>query len=144
MDKLNFSSLQNMASDRGISIGIVFKSIVLAYVITLITFLVFAIVITYSNFPENSIPTVVVVTTVLSIVFAGMKVAARARTKGWLNGAIAGAIYMILLYFISALALTGFVLDRYVVYMLFLGMFSGAFGGIIGINFSYKRNMKRS
>ena len=144
MDKLNFSSLQNMASDRGISIGIVFKAIVLAYVITLITFFIFAVVITYSNFPERSIPTVVVVTTVLSIVFAGMKVASRAKTKGWLNGAIAGAVYMIVLYFISALALTGFVLDRYVIYMLFLGIISGAFGGIIGINFNYKSNKKRS
>lgn len=138
MDKFNFSSLQNMATDRGVSVGSVLKAVLLAYAITMIIFLVFAVIITYSNFPETAIPTVVVITTVLSIMLAGIKVARKAKSKGWLNGAIAGIAYMIILYFISALALTGFVFDRYVIYMLILGLLTGAFGGIVGINIGYK------
>ncbi|MGE4283977.1 MAG: TIGR04086 family membrane protein [Clostridia bacterium] len=134
MEKLKFSSLQNLTSENNVSVGTVLKGIILAYMITLVVFLIFAILITYSDFSENAIPTVVVVTTVLSIIFAGARVARKAKSKGWLNGAISGITYMVILYFISCLALTGFVFDKYVIYMLILGLFSGAFGGIIGIN----------
>jgi putative membrane protein (TIGR04086 family) len=139
--KFNFSSFQTSTLENGIRIGTVLRGVILAYIVTLIIFLVFAVLITYTNFPESAIPTVVVVTTVLSIIIAGTRVARKARSKGWLNGAIAGLTYMIILYFISCLALTGFVFDKYVLYMLILGIFTGAFGGVIGINLkggSYK------
>ncbi|WHH59030.1 TIGR04086 family membrane protein [Petroclostridium sp. X23] len=134
MAKIGLESLQNFTSENNVNIGTVLRGIILAYIITLIIFLIFAVLITYSNFPESAIPTVVVATTVLSIMIAGANVARKARNRGWFNGAISGATYMIVLYFISCLALTGFVFDKYVIYMLILGLFTGAFGGIIGIN----------
>lgn len=138
MGRIDLSSLQNIASDNKISIGAIVKGVILAYFITLIVFLVFAILITYTNFPESAIPTVVIVTTILSIVIAGTSVAKKVKSKGWLNGAITGIAYMVILYIISSLALTGFVFDKYVVYMMFLGLCIGAFGGIIGINLKGK------
>ncbi|MBZ4647579.1 MAG: hypothetical protein PWR27_2160 [Petroclostridium sp.] len=127
-------SFQNLTSENGVSISTILRGVILAYIITLLIFLIFAVFITYTNFPESAIPTVVVATTVVSLIIAGAGVAKRAKSKGWLNGAIAGITYMIILYFISCLALTGFVFDKYVIYMLILGLFTGAFGGIIGIN----------
>lgn len=134
MSKFNFSGIQNVTSENGVSIGSILKGVLLAYVVTLVIFLIFAVVITYTSFPEGSIPTVVVITTIVSIIYAGTRVAKNARSKGWLNGAIAGMAYMVILYVASCLALTGFVFDRYVIYMLFLGILAGAFGGIMGIN----------
>jgi len=132
--KLNIASLQDITADNGISIGVILKGILTAYIITIIIFLVFAVVITYTDFPESAIPAVVVVTTIISIIIAGSKVASRAKSKGWLNGAIAGILYMTILYIASSLIFNGFTFDRYVIYMFILGLFSGAFGGIIGIN----------
>ncbi|MCG8501632.1 MAG: hypothetical protein MJB12_14695 [Firmicutes bacterium] len=51
MEKFNISSLQNMAADRGVSVGTILKGVVLAYAIALIIFLIFAALITYSDFP---------------------------------------------------------------------------------------------
>jgi putative membrane protein (TIGR04086 family) len=143
MVKNNLMPIQNITSERDISIVNTVKGVLIAYIITIIIFLIFAVIITYSDFPEGSIPTIVVTTTILSIMLAGGWVARRAKSKGWLNGAILGIAYMIILYIISAIALTGFVFDRYVMYMLSMGFFSGAFGGITGINIrrkSYKKN----
>ncbi|MCG8501633.1 MAG: TIGR04086 family membrane protein [Firmicutes bacterium] len=84
-----------------------------------------------------------VVTTIFSIVVAGARVARRARNKGWLNGAISGLVYVVILYFISALAYPGFVFDRSVLYMLILGVLTGAFGGVIGINLKSKYHKKK-
>ncbi|NLY44307.1 MAG: TIGR04086 family membrane protein [Clostridiaceae bacterium] len=138
MGRIDLSSLQNIASDNKVSIGAIAKGVILAYFVTLIVFLVFAILITYTNFPESAIPTVVIVTTILSIIIGGIRVAKKVKSKGWLNGAITGFAYMLILYIISSLAITGFVFDKYVVYMMFLGLFTGAFGGIIGINLKGK------
>ncbi len=143
MDKNNLSSIQNITSERRINIVNTIKGVFIAYIITMVIFLIFAVLITYTDFPENSIPTVVVATTILSIMAGGAWVARKASNKGWLNGSVLGLTYMIILYIISAIALTGFAFDRYVIYMLFMGFFTGAFGGITGINIkrkSYKKN----
>lgn len=134
MGKIDLSSLQNITSENKLNFSAIIRGVIQAYFITLLIFLVFAILITYTNFPESAIPTVVILTTILSIVIAGAKVAKKAKSKGWLNGAVTGITYMIILYIISSLVFTGFVFDKYVLYMMFLGLFAGALGGIIGIN----------
>jgi len=143
MGRLNLSSLQEMTSENGIRFGAVFRGIFSAYIITMIIFIVFAFIITYTDFPESSIPTIVVGTTILSIIIAGSKVARRAKSKGWLNGAVTGILYMTVLYIVSSLIFNGFMFDRYVVYMFILGLFSGIFGGIIGVNLNGGSNRRK-
>ncbi len=142
MKKLDFSSFQNMANENGISMRTILKSVLMAYVMTLIIFLIFAMVITYTDFPESTIPTIVVVTTILSIMFGAIRASRKTKSKGWLNGSIVGVLYMLILYIISILAFTGFTFDRYVLYMLFLGLVTGAFGGIVGVNLKSNRKYK--
>ncbi len=142
MKKFDFSSFQNMVNDNGISMGTIMKSVLMAYVMTLIIFLIFSIVLTYTDFPESTIPTIVVVATIISIIFGAMRVSRRTKCKGWLNGSIVGVLYMIILYIISILAFKGFTIDRYVLYMLFLGLVTGAFGGIVGVNLKSNRKYK--
>lgn len=142
MGKFSFASFQEATTEQGVTIGTILKGVLIAYLITLVIFLIFAVVITYTQFPESAIPTVVVVTTILSVIIAGTRVARKAKNRGWLNGAVAGMVYMIILYIISSLALTGFQFDRYVVYMFIMGLLAGAFGGIVGINL--KRSVYRS
>ena len=125
---------EKLVSDNAVSALSILKCVGLAYVITLLIFLVLAIFLTYTEFPETMIPAVTVVGTLISIMFAGSSVARRARTKGWLNGAIAGLTYMVILYLISSLTVAGFAIDQYVILMFIAGMVAGALGGIVGIN----------
>jgi putative membrane protein (TIGR04086 family) len=56
------------------------------------------------------------------------------KNKGWLNGGIVGMIYMLVLYLASSLVFNDFTVDNYVITMGLIGIFTGAIGGIIGIN----------
>lgn len=112
----------------------ILKSVGMAYVITLFIFVVLAIILSYTEFPETMVPSVVVVGTLISIMFAGTSIARKARTRGWLNGAIAGLTYMVVLYLISSLTVADFRIDQYVIFMLLAGLGAGALGGIVGIN----------
>jgi len=125
---------EKLVSENAVSALSILKCVGMAYVITLLIFLILAIFLTYTEFPETMIPAVTVVGTLISIMFAGSSVARRARTKGWLNGAIAGLTYMVILYLISSLTAAGFAIDQYVILMFIAGMVAGALGGIVGIN----------
>ena len=138
MAKLDYGAIVDLKSNHALSIPSILKSIGISFGFTLAVFLVFALLITYTGFPETAIGAVVLITTVLSILLAGMIISRRASTKGWLNGAIAGLIYVAILYIIGALSVTGLVFDKQVVVMALIGFFAGAFGGIIGINMRKK------
>lgn len=138
MAKLEYGAVTELKSNRALSIPSILKSIGISFGFTLVVFFIFALLITYTNFPESAIGTVVLLTTVLSILLAGMVISRRATTKGWLNGAVAGLIYTAILYVIGALSVTGLVFDKQVIIMALIGFFAGAFGGIIGINMRKK------
>lgn len=124
---------EKLESYRTVSMLNILKCVGLAYVITLVIFLILAIILTYTQFPETMVPSAVIIGTVISILFAGSCVAGKAKTRGWLNGAIAGIVYMLILYIISSL-IVGFRVDNHVIFMLILGTIAGALGGIVGIN----------
>ena len=139
MEKFNFTLSHAVNAENGIGMTTIIKGVILSYVITIIVFLVFAFFITYSNFSESTIPAIVIVTTMISLIIGGTKVSKQARSKGWLNGAIVGGTYMIILYVMSCLQANKITFDSYVAYMFILGLLAGAIGGIIGINLKGKK-----
>ncbi len=138
MFKMDLNSVKDITAENKICAGTILKSVVFAYIITIITFFVFAIIITYSNVSETTIPIVVIITTIVSIIISSVKVGKKVKTKGWLNGALSGLTYALILYIISSLAISGFSFDKYVLCTFILGAVSGAFGGILGVNVAGK------
>ena len=120
--------------DEKLNIMSVLKGILVSYLITVPTFMLFTLLLTSVDFPEKLITPVVVITTVISVLFAGSTSTRGVRSKGWLNGGLVGLIYMFLLYVISSLIFNNFVIDRYVITMSIIGILTGAIGGIVGIN----------
>ncbi|MBE7030176.1 MAG: TIGR04086 family membrane protein [Ruminococcaceae bacterium] len=110
------------------------KSIAIALLFTILVFVIFALLITYTNVPETAVSTVVLLTTLFSVMLSGMLVSGRATNRGWFHGAVAGLCYMLMVYLAGAILFTGPVFDRRVVWMILIGFLAGAFGGIIGIN----------
>ena len=134
-------SVTNIEAQGGMTsgfIGIV-KNILLCFVFTAVFLFAFAVIITYTNFPDKFIPPLVITFTVISIALAGIMTAKKCFSKGWLSGGLTGLIYMLLLYCIGSLMFRSFNFDGRVITMLLIGVFSGMFGGIVGINTKKRR-----
>ena len=117
----------------------IFKPVAFAYVLTLIIFLVVATLLTFTEFPQNMIPSVTIVTSIICVMFAGSVAARNAKSKGWLHGMYAGLFYMLILYVISSITLNSFKIDTNTLIMLALGLGAGSLGGIIGINLKIRK-----
>lgn len=128
---------------RSNNIVVLVKGLLISYFITLPIFIMFAFILTYTDFPEKYISPAVVITTVVSVLIAGSTMSKNARSKGWLNGAVIGAVYMVLLYLISSMTFGNFEVNRYVVTMLVIGIVTGTIGGILGINIKSTVKSKR-
>ena len=108
--------------------------VLMGYAITCIVFLAYAMLITYTQMSERNLPTVVAVTTLLSVMVAGFDAAKGASSRGWMWGMIAGAIYVAVLAIIMVVMLPGFFVDGRTVTLILLSVAGGGLGGILGIN----------
>jgi len=108
--------------------------IIMAYAITAIAFLAFAMLVTYTDMSERSLPTVVAVTTFLSVMVAGFDAAKGAHHKGWLWGMGAGFIYVLIMAIIMVVMLPTFAVDGRTFTVIVLGIAGGGLGGMLGIN----------
>ena len=120
--------------NENITIMSVIRGIVVSYVITIPVFILFALILTNTDFPEKLISTVVVITTIISVLTAGTTSTRGLKNRGWLNGSVVGFIYMLILYLLSSLIFKNFAIDKYVITMTVIGVLTGAIGGILGIN----------
>lgn len=121
----------------------VLKGILAAYIITIPAFMLFALILANTEFPQKLITPAVVITTVISVLTAGSVSTRGLKNKGWLNGSIVGFVYMLILYLLSSLIYRNFAIDNYVVTMTVIGILTGAIGGIIGINIKKSTKYKR-
>lgn len=132
-----------LALSEHVSVSMVAKGILASYIITIPIFIIFALVLTYTSFPEKYISPVVVLTTIISVTTAGTVSTRNVRSKGWLNGSVVGFIYMLVLYILSGIIFSDFTISRYVLIMALIGIFAGSIGGIIGINMKRKSHSGR-
>ncbi|MCX8130232.1 MAG: TIGR04086 family membrane protein [Clostridia bacterium] len=133
MDKQANQGLTNSIKNRMDMMSII-KGLVIAYAFTLPTFFLFSLILSYTDFPDKYITTVVIIITVMSILIAGMVSSRNVGSKGWLNGAIVGFIYVLVLYFLSSIILRDISINRSVISMTAIGILAGSIGGIVGIN----------
>lgn len=118
----------------GHSIKHLIIGVLMGFAITAIVLLGYAMLITYTDMSERSLPTVVAVTTLLSVLLAGFDAARGAHVKGWLWGMGAGLLYITVLAVVMAVLLPGFGVDGRTFLILALAVVGGGLGGILGIN----------
>lgn len=131
--KMSNSNTGAIANEK-MSMFSLLKGLLISYVITIPAFMLFALILANTDFPQRLATPAVVVTTIVSVLTAGAISTKGIRNKGWLNGSIVGLIYMIILYVLSSLVYNDFTIDKYVVTMTIIGILAGAIGGIVGIN----------
>ncbi len=110
------------------------KGITISYIITLPVFIVFSIILCFVDFPANMITPIVILTTIVSLLCSGYISSKGLKSRGWLNGAITGLIYISVLYLAGSIILSDFRIDRYVAITVVIAVLSGVIGGMAGMN----------
>lgn len=112
----------------------VIKGSLFAIIISLVFLFIYACLLTYTNISEETMTPVVITISGISILIGSSISSMKIKKQGMLNGALVGLIYMIFIYLLSSIILTGFVLDMKSIIMIVVGALAGMIGGVIGVN----------
>jgi len=110
------------------------KGVLVAYAITAIAFLAYAMLVTYTNMSEQNESVIIAVITLLSVLVAGFDAAKGADQRGWLWGMGAGFAYIVVMVIIMTAVLPNFSVDSRTFTSILIGIAGGGLGGMLGIN----------
>ena len=113
---------------------VILKASLFAVIISLICFVLYALVMKLANLQESIIPPVNQAIRIVSMVVGGAAAARSSKSKGWLKGALTGLLYIVWAFIISGIFGGGYIFDTVLLSDVLLGIVVGAIGGIIGIN----------
>lgn len=105
-----------------------------AIVISLILLLIYAGLLTETSISETTMVPVVITISGISILIGSSISSFKIKKQGMLNGALVGLIYMLVIYLLSSILLTGFGISVKSIIMITVGMIAGMVGGVIGVN----------
>lgn len=112
----------------------ILKGSIIALITTIVFFLIFALILTYTNITEETIFPVIVVITGISIFIGSSLGNIKIRKNGIINGGFIGLIYMLFLYVISSFFMGDFSLNINSIILIIAAILAGMLGGIIGVN----------
>ncbi len=123
----------NNSNEKSINNIIIFKGVIIGIFILLIITVIMAM---FSGFlfrmSSVNLNSILLVINFFILSFVGFYVARNVEKNGWLNGGLAGLVYMVLLILIGTLSMPISILN--ILTMALLGLIIGSIGGIIGIN----------
>ena len=117
-----------------IAIKDIIKGTLLSMLATIILLFVYAIMLTYTNISESTIPVVTIIITAISILAGSAITTLHIRKNGAINGGLVGIIYIVSLYLVSSVVTGNFTVNSYSIIMIAISIISGIIGGIIGVN----------
>lgn len=112
------------------------KTVMGAFLITIILLAVLALLICYTPLPEEAITPSVYVLNYFSVFMAGLFSAAKSKRKGFVSGGVSGALYMLLVYLLGFFLFGGIAFTKNVMLSIFYCLITGMIGGVVGINIS--------
>lgn len=118
------------------ALKIIFKTVVTAFLITIVLMGILALAVCYTPVPEEAVTPSVYVLNYFSVFMAGLFSATRAKRKGFLTGGISGALYMLLVYLLGYILFGGIEFTKAVLMNVIYCLAVGIAGGVVGINLS--------
>ena len=103
----------------------IIKGIIISFLFTAISLIIFSILLTYTSLSEDTIKPVIITLTGISILIGSSIGTRKLKKNGLLNGAIIGASYIILLYLISSIISSNFSLSIVSLIMIIAGLIGG-------------------
>lgn len=140
MDINNISSgkkIEDIAKEKNKSIVNLIRGTVISILLTLIFLMVYAALLSYTNISEDTMTPVILVITGVCILIGSSISSINLKKQGMINGGLVGLIYVLFLYIISSIFLSGFALTSKTIWMIIIGIVTGMIGGIIGINMKH-------
>ena len=112
----------------------VMKGSIFAIVISLVLLLIYASILTHTNVSETTMAPVVITIAGISILIGSSISSFNIKKQGMVNGALVGICYILFIYILSSILLSGFNIDAKAIAMMVVGIIAGMVGGIIGVN----------
>lgn len=112
----------------------VMKGSIFAIVISLVLLLIYASILTHTNVSETTMTPVVITIAGISILIGSSISSFNIKKQGMVNGALVGLCYILFIYILSSILLSGFNIDAKAIAMMLVGIIAGMVGGIIGVN----------
>ena len=129
------SNINIMPEEKKSKLIIFLIAIFISFAITIIIFISYAMLITYTDLSEKNIVLIANSTNIISVMIAGFDIARSSKNKGWFWGILAGLVYAIILSLIGFALNNKIMISSQTLMLFLLSASSGAVGGIIGINF---------
>lgn len=126
--------IKDTFSENGSNIKKLLLGSVISIVITLIGLLIYSCLLTYTGIFENTIPTVTIIISAVSILIGSLIAMSKTKKNGIINGALVAIIYFLVIYLLSSIIERNFSLNFRSIIMITLCIITGAIGGIIGVN----------
>ncbi len=115
-------------------VSYILTGVLIAYSISLLVFLIAALILNFTGISDAIIPHLTYMTSVISIAVGAMHASRQIGERGWLNGGICGLLYFLGLFVLSILIGIDLAANEVILSRLFLAFVFGAIGGVIGIN----------
>lgn len=113
----------------------ILKGLGYAYILTLVTLLIYNLFLTFTEVSGTSIAMASSFITTTSSAFGGFYVSKKIKEKGLIYGLLVGLIYIVCLMLIVFLAKDQFIFETDMLYKVVLVSISGGIGGVLGVNF---------
>ncbi len=113
---------------------VIIKGIAISFILTLISVFIFSVVLTYTNTPESTIFPVIAFITAISILIGSSISTIKINKRGIINGGAIGLIYILILYLLSSIITTGFMVNLNTIILIAAATLAGMIGGIVGVN----------
>ena len=107
------------------------KGAIFAYLLTAVVFVVYGLLLTYTETTEKNIQIVVMITTVISVLIGGIIASKGVDSKGLFFGMLVYALIMIM---VGLCILPVMKITSKMIMIIVLSISAGGIGGIIGIN----------
>ncbi len=118
----------------------IFLGIGVAFLTTVITLIIVALLLSFSDVNESIEEPAIMIISALSGLLGGFMASRKIHKNGILNGGIIGISYFLILYLISSILNWNFVLSVKSIVMILVGVACAIAGGILGVNIQKKPN----
>ena len=112
----------------------IIKGAIISIILTLILLTIYAALLSFTSISEGTMVPVVLIVSAVSILIGSSMSSINIEKQGMLNGGLVGLIYVLFIYILSSIFLTGFRLDLNSIIMIVISIVTG----MIGRNNRYK------
>ena len=115
------------------------KGVLISYLLAFVLLAAYSFALVYTNLSEGATMPIVTVITIATALLCGLIGGRSAGSRGYVYGGLSGLIYAVVLWVFGSVVLNDYNMSFGFAILLLLGIFSGALGGMIGVNIKNNR-----